>query len=31
MGFSIGALIIRIGLWGLVCYNYTKKPPEQYR
>ena len=25
---SIGALIIRIGFWGPVYYNYNKEPPK---
>ena len=24
----IGALIVRIGVWGPLCYNYTKEPPQ---
>ena len=27
-GLSIGALIIRIGFWGPVYYNYNKEPPK---
>ena len=27
-GFSIGALIIRIGFWGILYYNYNKEPPK---
>ena len=25
-GFDIGALIIRVGFWGLLYYNYNKEP-----
>ena len=25
---NIGALIIRIGLWGPLYYNYNKEPPK---
>ena len=25
---NIGALIIRIGFGGLLCYNYNKEPPQ---
>ena len=25
---NIGALIIRIGCWGPLCYSYTKEPPQ---
>ena len=24
---TIGALIVRIGLWGILYYNYSKEPP----
>ena len=27
-GLSIGALIIRIGVWGILLYNYNKEPPR---
>ena len=25
---SIGALLIRIGFWGPLYYNYTREPPQ---
>ena len=25
---NVGALIIRIGLWGILYYNYNKEPPK---
>ena len=25
---NIGALIIRIGFWGPLCYDYNKEPPK---
>ena len=25
---NIGALIIRTGFWGPLCYNYNKEPPK---
>ena len=28
LGFSIGALIIIIGFWGPLFYNYNKEPPK---
>ena len=27
-GINIGALIIRIGFWGILYYNYNEGPPE---
>ena len=27
-GYNIGALIIRIGFWGPLYYNYGKEPPK---
>ena len=27
---DVGALIIRIGFWGPLYYNYDKEPPEYY-
>ena len=29
MGFSIGALIIRIGFWGTLYYNNNNEKPSQ--
>ena len=26
--YNIGALIIRIGFWGLLYYNHNKEPPQ---
>ena len=26
--FNIGALMIRIGFWGLLYYTYNKEPPK---
>ena len=31
MSHTIGALIMRIGFWGPVYYNYNKEPPRRYR
>ena len=28
---NVGALMIRIGFWGPVYYNYNKEPPKYYR
>ena len=28
--FNIGVLIIRIGLWGPLYYDYNKEPAKQY-
>ena len=28
---NVGGLIIRIGFWGQLYYNYNKEPPESYR
>ena len=31
-GYNIGGLMIRIGFWGPVYYNYfNKEPPKLYR
>ena len=29
MGLSIGALIIGIGFWGVLCNSYNKEPPQK--
>ena len=26
---NVGALIIRIGSWGILYYNYNKEPPKK--
>ena len=28
---NIGALTSRLGVWGILYYNYNKEPPKQYR
>ena len=28
---NIGALIVRIGFWGILYYNHKKEPPQQCR
>ena len=30
LGVNIGALVIRIGFWGILYCNYDKKPPKYY-
>ena len=27
---NVGAIVIRIGFWGVLCYNYNKEPPKLY-
>ena len=26
---GIGALLIRIGFWGIICYNYNEEPTRR--
>ena len=31
IGVNLGALVVRIGLWGPLCYNYNKESPKKYQ